>query len=596
MRLGNKLTVAFGLLFLVTLVMVALLFWSLDEVGRLHRREETIQADALLLRQLDGVVCRQIKEVADVLLMGDVQLGELSRYEREAAELFGRWRELVASEADWGGALPEHETSAFDHLHPIYLELRRAVEGIVELHRRGQREEALRRYVEVLEELFEGRFVGAIDAVIAADVATVEASHRERQRHYLSIVSATVGLGGAAALFTLLLPFYLRRTLVRPLRELAVAAREVGQGRAMAPLQVSGRDEVAELAEAFARMEQDLRATTVSRDYFDSILYAMSDALVVVDLEGRIRTVNRMACSLLGYRREELVDAPLERLLGEGAVGEWRGWIAQWGLHGEERELLTRDGGRLPVLFSATPLYGGEREIVGLVMVAVDIRARKAAEARLRDSLAEKSVLLREIHHRVKNNMQVISSLLRMQARLLDDEAVREVLADIGGRVHSMALVHEKLYGTEDLKRVDFADYVRSLAEGIFGGFDARGRGLVARYDLEPLEFSIDTAVPCGLVLNELLSNALKYAYPEGGGEVRIALRRLDDGRCELRVADDGAGLPPAMDWRDAPSLGLHLVVNLVEHQLRGSVELEPPPGVAFCIRFEEVGGMEGRR
>ena len=597
MKLGKKLGVAFALLFLVSLLLVGMLLWSLEEAARLHAREEAIHYDALMLTELDAAVHGQFKELADLILIGEGELEELERYQREAAELFGRWRVMISGEERWGGEMPGHEEEAFATLQTLYQALTRQVAAVVTLHERGEHEAAVRRYEEVSEGLFEQRFAIAIDRVIREDREASRRIHRQRGDLFSVISAFAVALGAAAALFALLMPFYLGRTLVRPLREMAVTAAEVGRGREPDPLPVVGRDEVAELAESFNRMSEDLRATTVSRDYMDGILHAMSDMLLVVDPRGAIRTVNRTLCSLLQYGRDELVGEPLERLLGEGAEASWRGWIAQWGTHGEERVLRGRDGMTLPVLLSATPLYGPEREIAGLVIVAVDISARKAMEDRLRDSLEEKSVLLREIHHRVKNNMQVISSLLRMQSRYLDDEAALAMLAEIGGRVRSMALVHEKLYGTESLNRVDFADYVRSLAEGVLGGFDARGSGVTAIYDLQPLEFTIDTAVPCGLVLNELLSNALKYAYPaqpEGlgrGGEVRIGLQRLDDGRCELSVADDGPGLPEGLEWRDGPSLGLRLVVNLVEHQLRGEVVVEQGAGLRFRIRFREPEG-----
>ena len=595
MKLGRKLGVSFALLLVVVGLLVGLLLWSLEEAERLHHREETAYTDAVVLNKLDAAVQRLFKELADLFVLGEGEMEELAAAEAEVAELFGRWRVLIAREEPWGGELPEHEESSFERLHPLYQELRREVDAVAELHRRGEREEARQRYEVLSEEAFESRFADALAEVVAADDRTNERVHRERSRHFALIIDLFLLLGGVAALFAVMMPLYLRRTLVRPLVAVAEASRALGRGETPPPLSVSGRDEVAELAEAFNRMNDDLRATTVSRDYMDGILHAMSDMLLVVDPRGAIRTVNRTLCSLLQYGRDELVGEPLERLLGEGAEASWRGWIAQWGTHGEERVLRGRDGMTLPVLLSATPLYGPEREIAGLVIVAVDISARKAMEDRLRDSLEEKSVLLREIHHRVKNNMQVISSLLRMQSRNLEDETALTMLADIGGRVRSMALVHEKLYGTDSLARVDFADYMRSLTEDVLSGYGARRAGVVAAYELEPLEFTIDTAVPCGLILNELVTNALKYAYPAGaGGELRIALRRLDDGRCELLVADDGPGLPAGLDWRDAPSLGLRLVVNLVEHQLRGSVEVEQGTGLGFRIRFAEGGATDG--
>jgi two-component sensor histidine kinase/CheY-like chemotaxis protein len=216
--------------------------------------------------------------------------------------------------------------------------------------------------------------------------------------------------------------------------------------------------------------------------------------------------------------------------------------------------------------------------------------AKRQAEDELRRALAEKDLLLRELYHRVKNNMQIISSLLDLPATSITDPRVLETFRISQARVRAMALVHEKLYQAKDLTRIIFSDYVQDLVAELFSSYGvAQDRiHLKLAIDINGDVIPVDTAVPCGLIINELLSNSVKYAFPEGRpGEVRIELRRLTAHRYRLIVADNGIGLPHDFDIAEAQTLGLRLVYSLCREQLNGTVVTTMNQGATeFRITF----------
>ena len=205
----------------------------------------------------------------------------------------------------------------------------------------------------------------------------------------------------------------------------------------------------------------------------------------------------------------------------------------------------------------------------------------------MKDSLREKEVLLREIHHRVKNNMQVISSLLNLQSRNIEDPRLRKMFLESQSRVRAMALIHEVLYGSDDLSRIDLEDYISKLANNLFRMYGADTSRIRLEVAAEGVTLAIDDTVPCGLVISELLSNSLKYAFPDGrSGEIGIHAVMTDDDRIMLTVRDNGVGIPDDVDIRNTESMGMGLVTGLVENQLGGRLELDRSDGTGFTIVF----------
>jgi two-component sensor histidine kinase len=221
------------------------------------------------------------------------------------------------------------------------------------------------------------------------------------------------------------------------------------------------------------------------------------------------------------------------------------------------------------------------------------LQERMRADEALRASLREKEVLLREIHHRVRNNMQVISSLLNLQVERVKDGAVKEILKESQNRIRSIALVHERMYNSTDLARVDFSGYIPMLYGHLGHVLGIQAERIKETFQLESVFLGVDLAIPCGLILTELISNSMTHAFPGGRkGTLRIELRRDAAGLIRLVVADDGAGLPPNLDFRKTESLGLQ-IVNMLAEQIGAQVELLTKGGTRFTLTFRENRGQK---
>lgn len=227
----------------------------------------------------------------------------------------------------------------------------------------------------------------------------------------------------------------------------------------------------------------------------------------------------------------------------------------------------------------------------GISVFTKDVTERKRAEEELKKSLREKEVLLQELYHRTKNNMNVISAMLSMQADDVDNQRLTRIIEEIKQRILSMAMVHEQLYNSQDLSYVNLGAYTRQLANSLVMNYHVGPGNIALNVEVEPIVVLIETAIPYGLIVNELMTNALKYAFPEGrDGEIRIALRRLPGGQeLELRFCDNGIGMPEDLDIRKTKSFGMNLITLLIDIQFKGTVETQVNPGTEFRIRFQEL-------
>ena len=292
--------------------------------------------------------------------------------------------------------------------------------------------------------------------------------------------------------------------------------------------------------------------------------------------------------ALLGFSQEEWMSDPVLwfRQLHPDDRALWNEEFARGCATGgpfrAECRFLTKTGEVVWVHGEARLIPDESGQPVLLQGVAFDITETKKAAEIVKSSLREKELLLKEIHHRVKNNLQITSSLLRLQAAKIPDAAVRQVLRESQDRIRSMALVHEMLYRSQDLARVDFPQYVRALVPQLFRSYNPGGR-IRYRVEIDEIVFGVDLAVPCGLIINELVANALKHAFPgDRRGEICVRMR-LEQDRYRLSVEDDGIGFPAGLDVSQTGTLGLQLVRTLTE-QIGGRLQEKTGQGTAFVI------------
>jgi len=316
------------------------------------------------------------------------------------------------------------------------------------------------------------------------------------------------------------------------------------------------------------------------------------DAIFLNDETGKFMDVNSAACKSLGYRKDELL-----KLSNREIDADPRGYEAflkvRNGLMKEavfEVNQQRKDGTIIPVEISGKSFGIGDSKL--FLAIARDITERKQAEDQIKRSLQEKEVLLREIHHRVKNNLQVVSSLLNMQARNVRDKETIEILSEARDRIKTMSLIHSQLYEGRDLAEINMKGFVDMLLGQLLQSYPVGDARITRVVRVDDYPFPISTAVPVGLIINELLSNALKHAFKgRGEGKIEVRLTASESGRINLTVSDDGVGLPPGFDIDESKTLGFRLVKILTEDQLQGNLEVTSDGGTTFKMEFDIDGG-----
>lgn len=336
-------------------------------------------------------------------------------------------------------------------------------------------------------------------------------------------------------------------------------------------------------------------------DAFRRVVEYAPSAMVLVDGRGMMVLVNEQTERLFGYPRSELIGRSVDMLVPSAARAHHADFRHSFLSSpsprpmGGGRDLFAcrADGSEFPVEIGLNPMDTGE----GVMVLAsiVDITERRRAQQVLEQALQEKTVLLNEVHHRVKNNLQVITSLLNLQANNVDDPRVRDILNESQNRVRAMALTHQLLYERKDFSRMDLGDYLDRLAQLLRGAYRSSASGVELQLERpeRPVYLDLERAIPCGLVVNELVTNAFKHAFPgQRTGTITIALSSGSD-RLTLAVRDDGVGLPEGFDFDNVKSLGLQLVPLLVD-QLHGTLQMVRDGGAHYLITFPAMFNVRG--
>jgi PAS domain S-box-containing protein len=390
----------------------------------------------------------------------------------------------------------------------------------------------------------------------------------------------------------------LRRANARLEQRVQARTAELAQANAALQAEIQAHKQVEHERTQLLVREQVLRGELeaavatlrTSEQRFRRLFEANIIGIAFSDFSGQEIEANDAFLELIGYTREDLqagrirwnmMTPPEYRHLDAHAEAELkaRGVCAPF-----EKEYLRKDGHRVPVLIGVARLQNTSEQCVGF---ALDLSERRRLEAQLRASLQEKEVLLKEMHHRVKNNLQIVASLLNMQADTIEDLSIRTLFEDSQQRIQSIALIHESLYQSGDMvAHVRAADYLPRLSQQLFEAYRSPSDRLILRVHAEPVWLKVATAIPCGLLVTELVTNSFKHAFPEGlMGEIHLTLRQDPPGTCVLIVGDTGVGLPEGLDVCATDSLGWQLV-RLLTEQLRGTIELESHEGTTVTITF----------
>jgi PAS domain S-box-containing protein len=308
---------------------------------------------------------------------------------------------------------------------------------------------------------------------------------------------------------------------------------------------------------------------------------------LLIDPEsGSIVDANQAAINYYGYERQKIIQMKITDINifpPEKVIEEMRNAKLEMRKFFNFKHKLS-SGQIRDVEVHSGPLISEGKNL--LFSIIHDITERKQAEEQIQVSLKEKETLLHEIHHRVKNNMQVISSLLELQKNTIEDKQVKEVLMESQGRVHAMAIVHETLHNSDSLSKIDLQTFLSILTSSIFQTYSIKPNKVSLINEVESIPISINQASPLGLIINELISNSLKYAFSnDSNGVISVSMKKIDN-ELSLIVSDDGVGMPEDLDWRNSDTLGLKLIRSLVESQLDGSIEMESINGTKFIINF----------
>ncbi len=440
---------------------------------------------------------------------------------------------------------------------------------------------------------------------------------RERERKvilYNTIVAVLfLFIIVAAILITNLL--ITRFFLFNPIKKLERSASKIAQGDLDTPIDISATDEIGELAKVFNHMIQNIKEVTASRDELNDEIHRRLSSeqalrqerdraqnyldiagviIIAIDMNQNVMLINKKGCEVLGLPEEKILGCNwFETFLPvaiQGTVKETFNQIINSKINPVEyyeNEIVSCSGKTHLIAWHNTMLKDKMGKVLGTLSSGEDITERKKSEVQLVSSLKEKEILLKEIHHRVKNNMQMIQSLFNLQADKIKEDELKIPFIESNSRIKVMALVHENLYQSDSLSKINLNRYFSDLTGQILHAYGTPEKEIDLALDVEPMNFDIDKIIACGLIVNELMTNSMKYAFVDKQeGKITLTLRQIGSESVELIISDNGSGLPMGFDVEQAESLGLRLVQILVESQLDATLKVDQKEGLTYAIQF----------
>ena len=352
----------------------------------------------------------------------------------------------------------------------------------------------------------------------------------------------------------------------------------------------NGKKVILAISRNIMEREKAEKALRNSELKFRKIFENVQDIFYQTDNNGIIIEISPSIERYSGYKPSELIGKPVEMIYlnPEDRSNLLKEILENGEVVDYEIKLKTKINTVLYVSVNSHILFDSNNNPIGIEGSLRNINERKNMEIQLKKSLDEKEMLLKEIHHRVKNNLMIISSLLNLQSRYIKDKASQNIFKESQNRARSMALIHERLYQSTDLKRIDFGDYIQTLSNELFNTYVSDPSLVKLKINVNDIMLDINTSIPLGLIVNELITNSIKHAFPEGrNGEINIDFHTKDD-YYEFIVKDNGIGFPEDLDFRNTDSLGL-LIVNSLTEQINGKIELDKFNGTEFKITFKEL-------
>ena len=393
---------------------------------------------------------------------------------------------------------------------------------------------------------------------------------------------------------------YIDRSILSRLSKFSRDITIIGRkGDLSARMPLEGEDELSSLAMSInsmlARIETSQDQLKKSELEFRSLIKLANNSIILTDGSGKIILWNRSARNMFGYSEDEILGKPISMLFPDEYRKSYQKIVNNPynfsdSHKGEIYESYGFKKDKSKFMLEISHISWEIKDEKFYCAIIRDITDQKRVENEIKDSLREKEALLKEIHHRVKNNMQIISSLLSLQSKYIKDKDSFGVFKESQNRVKSMAMIHEMLYNSKGLAKIDFTEYIKDLVNDLFSSYGIDENNVEIKIDTDPIFLNVDTSIPCGLIINELVTNSLKYAFKNGRHTEKMIYIKLHrkNRNIVLVVGDNGTGLPKGVDLEHSPTLGLRLVRSLVD-QLNGTLEVHSTFGTEFRINFEQI-------